>query len=129
MRKSLPVLAVAAAMLTAACADADGPEPMAASLPPQEGKECFWLSQVNGFTDAGRNRVNVHTGPSEVYEFETMGSCPELPYTEDLAFDQTGPGQICRGIDVTLIVPSAIGPQRCPVRMIRKLSEAEARAR
>ncbi|MBI1181865.1 MAG: hypothetical protein GC201_15065 [Alphaproteobacteria bacterium] len=125
-----------AALLTAACSTREPPPPRAEMAPPPpmaaqsrpEGKDCFWLSQVNGFTNAGRHQVDVHTGPSEVYRFEIMGSCPDLPYTEDMGFDQHGPGQICRGVDVTLIVPTAAGPRRCPVRMIHKLSPAEMHA-
>ena len=87
------------------------------------GNDCFWLSQVSGFTDAGDDRIYVHTGPSEVYLFETFGTCPDLDFTEKLALKQRSPGMICRGFDVDLIVPSAIGTQRCPVRMIQKVAE------
>ncbi|GGD82969.1 DUF6491 family protein [Croceicoccus mobilis] len=93
-------------------------------------RDCFFLSQVSGFDDArdierGSDRIYVHTGPSETYLFETFGSCPDLNYSETIAFDQNGPGQICRGIDVDLLVPTIIGVQRCPVRMISKLADDE----
>ena len=44
-----------------------------------------------------------------------------------MGFDQAGGGTICSGLDVDLIVPTPIGPQRCPVRMIRKLAPEEKR--
>ncbi|MGE0666469.1 MAG: DUF6491 family protein [Sphingomonadales bacterium] len=87
----------------------------------QTGKDCFWLSEISGFSKADRKHVHVHTGPSEVYVFETMGTCSNLNFTEDIAFEKDTPGQICSGLDVDLIVPTAIGPQRCPVKMISKL--------
>ncbi|MCB2047857.1 MAG: hypothetical protein KDE32_06465 [Novosphingobium sp.] len=114
MATALPV------MLLAGCAANDAPATTTAA---EDGRDCFFLSQVNGFSDAGKNRVNVNVGPGRTYEFETFGSCPELNYSLAIAFDQKGPGTICKGMDVDLIVPSSIGPQRCPVRMIRRVPE------
>jgi hypothetical protein len=84
-------------------------------------RQCFFLSQVSGYSHAGRNRIVVSTGPRDRYLFETLGNCPDLDYGEAIAFDPAGPGTICHGIDVDLIVPSSIGPRRCAVGMIRKL--------
>ncbi|RVQ65000.1 hypothetical protein EKN06_14455 [Croceicoccus ponticola] len=121
--------AVAGSLALAACANA-GSEGMDAQQPTlSSSRECFYLSQVSGFTDApdaenGSGRILVHTGPRDIYLFETFGSCPDLNYSESIAFDQNGPGQICRGIDVDLLVPTSIGIQRCPVRMISKVPDA-----
>ena len=87
--------------------------------------ECFFLSQVSGFNHAGRDQIYVHTGPRDVYLFRTLGPCPDLDFGESVGFDQAGGGTICNGIDVDLIVPSTIGPRRCPVAMIRKLAPGE----
>jgi len=94
------------------------------------GIDCFHLSQVSGFNDApdtdrGSDRIYVHAGPRDTYLFETFGSCPDLDWSETIAFDQNGPGRICRGIDVDLLVPTSIGMQRCPVRMITKVPDRE----
>ncbi len=115
----------AVAMLAASCARHAG-EPASAEMAGAK-RDCFFLSQVSGYTYAGKNRIHVSTGPNETYEFETLGSCPDLNYSETLAFDQNGPGTICRGIDVDLVVPTPIGPRRCPVAMIRKLSPQESK--
>lgn len=109
-----------AAALLAGCAAQDTQSVASA---PQEERDCFFLSQVSGFSSAGRDRINVSVGPRRTYEFETFGSCPQIDFAQAIAFDQNGPGTICRGIDVDLIVPSSIGPQRCPVKMIRRLPE------
>lgn len=87
------------------------------------GKDCFFLSQVSGYTHGARDTVHVSVGPGRTYEFRTMGACPDLSHAEAIAFDQKGPGTICRGMDVDLLVPGSIGPQRCPVSMIRRLPE------
>lgn len=128
MLKRLTVSALAAPLTLAGCAAADTAAPEYASA--TDTRSCFFLSQVNGFNDApdvepGSDRIIVSVGVNEKYLFETFGSCPDLNWSETIAFDQTGPGQICNGIDVDLIVPTSIGPRRCAVRMIRKLSPAE----
>lgn len=127
--------AIAFALLSA-CASYDQPESSSASTAAASGRQCFWLSQVSGFNDApddrvGSDRIYVHTGPSQTYLFETFGPCPDLNFSETIGFDQNGPGQICNGIDVDLLVPGPGGgpPQRCAVRMIRKLTPEEQAAR
>ena len=97
------------------------------------GRSCFFPSQVNGFRHVRKNArgsdsVLVSVGPGRTYLFETLGSCPNINWSETIGFDQFGGGQICDGLDVTLVVPSSIGPQRCPVKMIRQLSAEEAKA-
>lgn len=124
--KILRIAAVAlSGSMLAACASSGEPRSAAAS----ERRNCFWPSQVSGFTDAGDDQVYIHTGPGDVYLFDTFGTCPDLDFTEHLVLDSDTPGMICRGIDVDLIVPTTIGPRRCPVKMIRKLDAAEARER
>ena len=108
-------------LIAAGCAEPRdaGPETAAAA---SEGRDCFWPNAVTGFSDAGRDQVRIHAGGDE-YLFEMFGSCPDLDFAEDIALRSRGPGMICRGIDAELIVPSSIGPRRCPVRMIRKVEE------
>ena len=108
------------ALLAVSCAPADRPG-ASAGAQQLSGKECFFLSQVSGYSPAGRNRITVSVGANRAYEFETLGSCPDLDNAENLGFDPAGPGTICSGIDVDLIVPTTIGPRRCAVSMIRKL--------
>lgn len=116
---------VGSALALAGCtAQSDSPT----ATPSARAGQCFFPSQVSGFTSAGRDRIHVHTGPNQVFLFETFARCPDLDFSENLGFEHRGGGAICSGLDVDLIVPSTIGPQRCPVRMIRKLSREEAQA-
>jgi hypothetical protein len=115
----------AAVALAASCAShASAPEPARAA---GSERQCFFLSQVSGYTHVkgARDRIRVSTGPRDTYEFEVFGPCPYLDDAETMGFDQAGGGTICSGLDVDLIVPTPIGPQRCPVRMIRKLAPDE----
>ncbi|MFN3233199.1 MAG: DUF6491 family protein [Alphaproteobacteria bacterium] len=120
--------AFAVSILLAACAQTDTGTTTQAAATATEGKECFWLREVSGFNRAGRNQIFVHTGPNERFLFETLGPCPNLNFSETLAFEQRGPGQICRGLDVNLIVGGNVGPGRCPVKMIKKMTKEEAAA-
>jgi hypothetical protein len=117
------IAALAAAGLVASAAPAKERAPTAAA------HQCFQLSAVSGYTHARSDRLYVHTGPGETYLFRTMGPCPDLGWSEAIALDPATAGPICTGIDVDLIVPSRIGPQRCPVSMIRKLAPGEKEQR
>ncbi|WP_324742241.1 DUF6491 family protein [Tsuneonella sp. CC-YZS046] len=116
--------------LAAGCAPT-ADEPREASI--ADGRECFWPGDVNGFNtvrdaESGSNRIMVSAGANRRFLFETFGPCPDLNFAENIGFDQHGSGQICRGVDVTLLVPGVTGTQRCPVRMIQRLTEDEAKA-
>lgn len=116
--------ALAAASLAACTASS---EPARQAMPGTAARQCFFLSQVSGYTQVkgSDDRIRVSTGPRDRYEFEVFGPCPHLRDAESMGFDQAGGGTICSGLDVDLIVPTPIGPQRCPVRMIRKLEPGE----
>lgn len=116
---------IALSLLVASCAANDGGAARAADAEAPNRGDCFFLSQVDGYSHAGDNRIRVSTGPGQTYEFETLGRCPDLDRAETMAFDPAGAGTICRGIDVDLIVPTDIGPRRCAVGMIRKLGPEE----
>ena len=70
--------AAAALALAASCAPyASAPEAASAAAPetanaPTSGRQCFFLSQVSGYTHVkgSRDRIRVSTGPRDTYEFE-----------------------------------------------------------
>jgi len=125
MNIAIRIASLSAIALVAACTTTDDSASSAAA----DGRQCFFPSQVTGFTSAGRGQIHVHTGPRQVFLFETMGPCPDLDFSESLGFDHRGSSMICSGLDVTLVIPSpTVGPRRCPVRMIRKLTEEEVAA-
>lgn len=121
MHRFAVVPVVLGAILLFGCASPEPSVPVASA--PEDGRDCFFLSQVSGFTSAGRDKINVSVGPRRAYEFKTFGACPDIDNAQAIGFDQNGPGTICRGMDVDLIVPTSIGPQRCAVSMIRRLPE------
>jgi hypothetical protein len=103
----------------AGAADAPGAKPQ---------RQCFWPNAVNGFTAIDDRTVDVQVGANDVYRMELFAPCPDVDWAERLAFDHRGSTMICTGLDVTVIAPSTIGPQRCAVRNLRKLTPEEVTA-
>lgn len=91
-------------------------------------RQCFWTSQVNNFAAQGDEVVNVRVGVKDVYRLEIFGTCPEIDWSQKIAVVSRGGSTICTGLDAELVVPSTIGPQRCAVRNVRKLTPAEIAA-
>lgn len=116
----------AAAVLTAAA-------PVAAKSPLEDGKaparkQCFWTRQVNGFASNDNRIVNVRVGVNDIYQFEMFGRCEDVDWNNRIAIVSRGSDYICTGLDAEIISPSTIGPQRCPVKTVRKLTPEEVKA-
>lgn len=144
LRPSFPSLAATALLVLApaltACAVAEAQTGDAAEVAQTESAEgtrqCFFARQVNGFRNVededGRrvdDRVLIDVGAADTYEFELLRRCPGLRFARSIALERTGPGRICDGLDVDLIVQDDISPERCRVTMVRKLSAGEPYAR
>lgn len=91
-------------------------------------RQCFWANQVNNFAAESDEVVNVRVGVRDIYRLELFGACPEIDWTQKIAIVSRGGSTICSGLDAEIITPSSIGPQRCTVRKVRKLNEAEIKA-
>lgn len=117
------ISAMAAASLCYACAPVE--EPTGARA---EGRECFRAGDVNSFSRVDDTAVNVRAGPNDYYRLELVGACPDVDWTLRIAIRTRGSSWICRGHDAELLVPSPLGAQTCPVRAVRRLSEAEVQA-
>lgn len=96
----------------------------------EAGRQCFWASQVTGFSDAGPDRAIVNIGVRESWEMELSPGCPDVNWALDLGIRSRGSERICSGRDAELLVPEASqrGARRCIVRNIRLLTPDEARA-
>jgi len=135
----LAPLLVSCASAGAQTAPATAQEESALSARQAAGRQCFFAAQVTGFRnidDVGGQesdrRILIDVGARDTFEFQLQSRCPELRFARSIAFDQTGAGRICDGLDVDLIVPDDnLGPQRCRVTMIRRLNpdDPDARAR
>jgi len=90
--------------------------------------QCFWTHQVHNFASADDRVVNLRVGVKEVYQLEMFGRCQDVDWSQNIAIVSRGSSSICTGLDATIITPSPIGPMRCPVKTVRKLTEAEIKA-
>ena len=124
-------IALAAAIAALLSLSATAPHAVAKSpLEPasKPARQCFWTHQVDNFASNDDKIVNVRVGLKEVYQFEMFGPCPDVDWSDSIALVSRGSSRICAGLDAEILTRSAIGPQRCPVRNIRKLTTAEIAA-
>jgi len=102
-----------------------------AATTPAAPKQCFWASQVSGFSDAGPDRALLRIGTRETWELTLSPGCPHVDWAMRIGIQPRGGGErICTGRPAQLLVPNASesGFQRCLVRSVRRLSPAEAAA-
>lgn len=102
----------------------------AADLAQAATPECFWGSQVTGFSDAGPDRAILNVGRKASWELTLAAGCPDVDWALDIGIRARGGDRICPGRPAELLIPDASGRdyRRCIVRSVRKLSPAEAAA-
>jgi len=128
MNKSvLTLLSIGAAGVVAACAQQAVGAPAAAS---STGRQCFSARNVSGFTAQGENTVDIQVGVRRYFRAELNGVCPNVNWARRVAVvTRSGSSFVCEGFDAEIVVPDPnLGPQRCQIRSIRPLTDAEARA-
>ncbi|WP_332772895.1 DUF6491 family protein [Phenylobacterium sp.] len=116
-------LALAGAGLAPALAADPAP---AAGAKPQ--RQCFSARNVSNFSAVDDRTVNLRVGVKDVYRLDLMGPCHDIDWQHQIGIQSRGSSWICSGLDATIITKSPIGPQRCAVRTVRKLSLEEIAA-
>ena len=123
---TLPLAAGLLALAAAPGAAARSPTEPAAAAPAK--KQCFWTRQISNFASDDDRVVNVRVGVKDVYRFEMFGRCDEVDWAQGIAVRSRGSSYICSGLDTEIVTPSSLGPHRCHVRTVRKLTEDEIKA-
>ena len=90
--------------------------------------QCFFAKFADGFAAPDEKTLYVRVGVRDVYQFEMMGTCPELDWKQQIALVSRGSSSICTGMDAEIVTRTQIGPMRCPVRSVRKLTPEEVKA-
>ena len=124
LKIALPLLAAASLAAAAPVAAKSPLEPAKASARGQ----CFWTRQVNSFASSDNRVVNVRVGVKDIYQLEMLGRCEDVDWNHSIALVSRGSDYICTGLDAEIISPTSIGPHRCPVKTIRKLTAEEVKA-
>ncbi|HEX2560932.1 DUF6491 family protein [Phenylobacterium sp.] len=111
----------------AACAGSPGAGP-AGPAGAESPRQCFWARSVNSFSAVDDDTVNLRVGVKDYYQLELIGPCPDIDWAQQIAIQSRGGSSVCVGSDAVLIAPSHIGPQRCHVRTVRRLTPQEVEA-
>lgn len=125
--KAAALLALAAVSLSA-CAGATGPSTTAATG--KAPRQCFWNDSVSGFSSVDRDTIRVSAGVRDVYEMKLAGAgCNDVDWALAIGLRSLTGGRICTGLDAEVLYNSpGLGPQRCLVTDVRKVTEAELEA-
>lgn len=100
----------------------------AADKAPAKHNDCFWTRNANGFAAQDDKTLNVRVNSRDIYQFEMMGHCPDMDWNQQIALVSRGGDNICTGMDAEVVTHSPIGPMRCPVHSVRKLTPEEVAA-
>jgi len=103
-------------------------DPAAAPAAAKPKRQCFLASNVSNFNAVDDRTVNLRVGVKDVYQLDLMGPCHNIDWEHQIGIQSRGSSWICSGLDATIITKSPIGPQRCAVRTVRKLSLEETAA-
>jgi hypothetical protein len=127
LRTAAPLVACAVMAVGAV-----GSAPAAAKSPLEPGskppRQCFWNHEVENFASNDDRIVNVRVRVKDIYQFEMFGRCDEVDWANHIAIVSRGSDYICTGMDADIVTPSSLGPHRCAVRSIRKLTPEEVAA-
>jgi hypothetical protein len=128
MKMKIVMLSLASAALLVGCTAEEADTASASAQ--SDRSDCFSADTVNGFTPRGDEAVDVQVGARRHYRLELSGFCPDVDWSQRIALRTPGGGSwICRGMDAEIIVPDReLGPQRCLVTSVRRLTEAEVEA-
>jgi len=119
------LIAAAAGLVSTGTANARTPVDPTSAKP---ARQCFWTHQVTNFASSDSRIVNLRVGVKDIYQLEMFGRCNDVDWSQKIAVVSRGGSNICSGLDAEIIAPSTIGPQRCPVRSVRKLTVEEVKA-
>lgn len=91
-------------------------------------RSCFWANSANGFNAVDDQTVYLRVGVKDVYRLDLFSRCPDIDWNQAIALVSHGGSSICSGLDATVITKGPLGPQRCEVRTVTKLTPEEVAA-
>jgi hypothetical protein len=126
MKTHLAFAAAAAALLAfmpalASAADKPGK--------PVAPRQCFWSRNITGFAAPDDHTVYVRVSFRDVYRLDLMIACPDVEWNQRIALVSRSGSFICNALDAEIVShATGLGPQRCPVKTLTKLTPAEIAA-
>ncbi len=96
--------------------------------PAKAPSRCFFNNQVTSYRASDDQTLYVRAGRN-VYRMDTLGRCIDLRNSLNIALDSSPSSSICNAQDVTVLVHAdGLGPQRCAVRTLTRLTPEELAA-
>ena len=121
--KSAAILGVSALLTASAGLSASAQAP---DRPKHPKTECFDKDFVTGFSSPNEDTVYVRVSSKEIWRLDLFTSCPDVDWRQSVGIKTHGTSFVCSGLDIELIVPNhGMGPNRCMVRSIHKMTQAE----
>jgi hypothetical protein len=91
--------------------------------------ECFWTRNIEGFSAPDEHTVYVRSSSRDIYRFDMMGRCLDVDWNHRIALVSRSGPNICTGMDAEIVSQATgLGPQRCPVSHMHKLTPEEIAA-
>lgn len=129
--KTLIIAAMVAGLALTAGASAMASDEATAPDAPKK-RACFYSEQINGWRDdpsTPDDVVYLDVGVHDIYRLDMMGPCFGIRDALSIGVETRGGGSsICDDFDITLITKGPMGPERCHVRKITKLTPEERKA-
>jgi len=126
--KTKMILAAAATALLATAAAPLGLAADKAKAAKSDNRQCFQSRAINSFAAPDNKTLYVRVGTKDVYRLDMFSACQDMNWNEHIAIQSRGSTWICSGLDAEVISRTAIGPERCLVNDIHKLTPAEIAA-
>ena len=128
MKLDLPLAAGVAVLFLAAFAGAGASGQPAPAAPKKPAQACFYARNVSSWSAVDRHTINLRVNVRDYYQLKLLGDCGDIDFSQRIGLQSRGSDWICSGLDVTVIAPSPIGPQRCAATGLRKLTPEEVAA-
>ena len=124
MKRSRPLLTLIAltTLATPMMAIAAGPVVKAPA------QVCFRPDDVENFSAPDDRTVYVKVTRKQVYRLDLFGPCPDVDWAQEIAIQSRGASWICSPMDATVITRSPMGPQRCAVQKMSRVTPEELAA-
>jgi hypothetical protein len=99
------------------------------SAPPTK-QACFYSRDIDNFAAVDDRTVNIRVGLKDDYRLDLFTDCLGVRWSDRIALISRPGAFICAGEpqNLTLFVHTSIGPLRCPVSGIRRLTPEEIAA-
>jgi hypothetical protein len=117
------------------CLQASSEPPWPARRPPprppcRPQNACFNVRMIDNFNAPDESTVYIRVNVNEIYRLKLFAPCPNVNWDQRIALqNRSGSSWICSPLDAELLVGDpGVGPQRCPISEMHKLTPAEAAA-